>query len=216
MSTSLLRAHTPPDRGALFVVTGPSGVGKSTLIRHAMERIPGIRFSVSATTRAPRTGERDAVDYHFLTHARFDELLGREAFLEHAVVYDNKYGTLRAPIDSARDAGDSILLDVDVQGARLVKERQPDAVLVYVLPPSVASLETRLRGRATDSEAVIARRMEKAGEQLLGCPEYDYIVVNDDLETARVTFEAVILGELSRRERRGSIVKRIVEEVKAR
>lgn len=211
-----LDAFPRPDTGALFVVTGPSGVGKSTLVKYAMARIPGLAFSVSATTRAPRAGERDGVDYHFVDRARFDELLAEDAFLEHATVYGRSYGTLRAPTEAALSAGSSLILDIDVQGAEQVRTRMSGAVFVFVLPPSVAALEARLRARATDSEAIIAGRMAGVAEQLAGCGAFDYLVLNDDLQTARATFSAVLLAELSRRVRRGSWVERTMRELDER
>ncbi len=134
-----------PDKGALFVVTGPSGVGKSTLIRALMSRLPDLQFSVSATTRPPREGEVHGRDYHFLTQEGFAERLERGEFLEYATVYDRRYGTLRAPVEAAIDAGQSVLLDIDVQGARQVKQAYPGCIRVFILPPSVV-----LRGSARD------------------------------------------------------------------
>ena len=204
---------TPPDRGALLVVSGPSGVGKSTLITRLRERVSGIEFSVSATTRAPRVGEVDGRDYYFLSSERFDELLAEEAFLEHAEVYGKKYGTLAAPIERSIEGGRVVILDIDVQGARQVRRAFPKGVHVFILPPDLAVLEDRLVGRSTDSPEVIRRRMTEVGEQLLGCPEFDYVVVNDDLETASSIFEAIVLAEMSRRFRRQSVVDSVLEQV---
>lgn len=196
-----------PDRGALFVVSGPSGVGKSTLLKGAMSRIPGLAFSVSATTRGPRTGEVDGVDYHFLDDARFAELVESDAFIEYADVYDRRYGTLRAPTEAALAAGNSLILDIDVQGARNVRRRLPEAVHLMVIPPDTESLERRLRRRGTDSEEVIARRMALLAGQLGAVGEFDYLVMNDDLSTAHAAFQAVIIAELSRRSRRDGWVE---------
>ena len=199
-------AWTSPDRGALFVVTGASGTGKTTLVKAALDVIPSLRWSVSATTRAPRTGEVDGEDYRFVTHARFSELVEAGEMLEWAEVYGNCYGTLRKPVEEALAAGQSILLEIDLQGARQVKAAAPEAVLLFVLPPSVAALEGRLRGRATDSDEVIARRVREAKLQLEGAGEFDYLVMNDVLEHAHDRFQAVLLAELMRRERRPSLV----------
>lgn len=212
---AVLPGWTLPDRGGLFVVTGPSGVGKSTLIRHLLATVPGVSFSVSATTRAARLGEVDGVDYHFVSDAEFDRLAAGGELLEHARVYDRRYGTPRAPVLAALDRGHSVLLDIDVRGARQVRVALPDSVSVYILPPSVAALEERLRARGTDDPATIARRMAQVDEQLADCAAYDYLVVNDDLETAKQTFQAVFLAELSRRARRGSLL-RAVDEALAR
>jgi guanylate kinase len=196
------------DRGALFVVSGPSGVGKSTLLRAAMELVDRLAFSVSATTRARRVGEVDGVDYHFIDDTEFSRLVADDAFLEHATVYDRSYGTLRAPVEASLDRGESILLDIDVRGAAQVRERMPEGVHIFVLPPSDAALEARLRARGTDPEPVIARRMELAREQLRDCGRYQYLVVNDDLERATHELEAILIAELCRTERRASLVER--------
>lgn len=221
-------AWTMPDRGALFVVTGPSGVGKSTLIAQLMEAVPGIRFSVSATTRAPREGEADGVDYHFMDEARFAQLVEEGAFLEHARVYGRRYGTLLDPIAEALDAGESILLDIDLQGARAVRadylskvaartgREVDDAVLVYILPPSIAVLEARLRARGTDSEAIIAGRMAQVAVQLEGVGEFDYLVVNEVLAEASEALIGIFRAELLRRERRQSWVDAVRDELASR
>lgn len=200
-------AWTSPDRGALFVVTGASGTGKTTLVKAALDAIPSLRWSVSATTRGARTGEVDGTDYRFVSHERFTELVESGEMLEWAEVYGNCYGTPRSPVDDALAAGHSILLEIDLQGARQVKTAAPDAVLIFVLPPSVAALEARLRGRATDSDEVIARRVQEARLQLQGAGEFDYLVMNDVLEHAHDRFQAVLLAELLRRDRRPSLVE---------
>lgn len=202
-----------PDRGVLFVVSGPSGVGKSTLIRNAMETVPGLEFSVSATTRAPRTGEQDGVHYHFVDPDRFEQLVERDAFIEHATVYDRRYGTLREPTERALAQGRSLVLDIDVQGAAQVRRKLPEAVHVYVLPPEVAVLEERLRRRGTDGEETIRRRMTQVGEQLEGCVDFDYVVVNDDLETASATFTGILLAEMSRCTRRQRAIRSVLGQL---
>ena len=202
-----------PDRGALFVVSGPSGVGKSTLVKAAMDEVPGLEFSVSATTRSPRPGEVDGREYHFLGPEGFAERVDAGDFLEHATVYDRSYGTLRAPVEAAMAEGRSILLDIDVQGALLVKARLPECIRIYVLPPALGVLEERLRSRGT-SEAELSRRMDQVGEQLRGAPEFDYVVVNDDLDTARTVFAGIFVAELSRRERRMRAVNRVLSELR--
>jgi guanylate kinase len=201
-----LRGWRAPDRGALFVVSGASGTGKSTLLSRAMRRIPDLGFSVSVTTRGPRTGESDGVDYHFVDRARFAGLRDEGALLEHAEVYGTFYGTPRAPVEAAIEAGRSIVLDIDVQGAAQVRRSNPEAVSVFILPPSLASLRARLEARRTDSAEVIERRMREAAFQLERCGDYDYLVMNDVLDTAAAQFEAVFLAELSRRARRDSWV----------
>jgi guanylate kinase len=219
---------TLPDRGVLFVVTGPSGVGKSTLIDDLMSAVAGIRFSVSATTRAPRAGERDGVHYHFMSPEQFEARVADGAFLEHAEVYGRRYGTLLDPVLEALDEGVSILLDIDLQGARAVRRDYlraveartgrtvDDAVLVYILPPSIDVLESRLRARGTDSDEVIAGRMAKVAGQLEGVGEFDYLVVNDDLEEAKVALRGVFRSELLRRVRRQSWVSGVERQLRAR
>ncbi len=189
------------------MVTGASGTGKTTLVKEALGTFDGLEWSVSATTRAPRKGELDGRDYHFVGHGGFDELLGKDAFLETAEVYGNRYGTLRAPVEQALGRGQSILLEIDLQGARQIRTTFPEAVFLFVLPPDLETLETRLRGRSTDSEAIIQRRIADAMLQISGCGEFDYLVVNDDLATAHDCFQSVIAAELSRTSRRPSLVR---------
>ncbi len=205
-----LRSWQQPDRGALFVVSGASGTGKTTLVKEALRRMPGLSFSVSATTRPPRGGEVDGRDYHFVAPERFDAMVADDALLEWAEVYGNRYGTPRAPVDAALAAGESILLDIDVQGARQVRAHMPEAVSIFILPPDMATVEARLRGRSTDSDDVIARRMAQARQQLQGAAEADYLVVNDDLQTAHDVLQAVLVAELCRRQRRASLTARFV------
>lgn len=199
----------PPAHGAAFVVSGPSGVGKTTLVRQALRDIPGLRLSVSCTTRAPRPGEVDGRDYHFVTEDAFRAGLAAGRFLEHAEVYGNLYGTPRKELDPLAD-GTSVLLDVDVRGAAQVRAAGVAAVHVFLLPPSLAALEARLRARSTDDDATIARRMSQAAEQLAEAPRYDYVVVNDDLPTAHRVFEGVLLAELHRIKRRRRALDRVL------
>lgn len=201
------KSWTLPDRGALFVVTGASGTGKTTLVREALDIIPGITWSVSATTRPARAGETDGQDYHFVTPERFAELLDAGALLESAQVYGNQYGTPREPVEAALAQGQSVLLEIDLLGARQVKQAFAEAVMIFVLPRSLSVLEERLRGRATDSEQVIQRRLNDAMQQIAGCGEFDYLITNDDLPTAHDCFQGVLVAELQRSSRRPSLVK---------
>ena len=208
-----MRNFPRPTQGVLFVVSGPSGVGKSTLLKRVLDQVPDLSFSVSATTRDPRVGETDGVDYHFIEQERFSEMVAQGDFLEHATVYSRSYGTLAEPVRKALSMGHSILLDIDVQGARAVRQSMPEAVFIMIAPPNVATLRARLNGRNTDSDEIIAGRMAKVAQQLGAIEEYDYLVVNDDLDTAHRQMEALFLAELSRTSRHGQRVRSILDEL---
>jgi guanylate kinase len=195
--------------GALFVVSGPSGVGKSTLLKAVFAAVGGLEFSVSATTRAPREGEVDGREYHFVNPVKFADLVDQGAFLEHAMVYDRRYGTLRAPVTAALAEGRSIVLDIDVLGARQVRAALPGAVLILIAPPDVATLRERLIARGTDGADVIESRMRQVADQLASVDLYDYLVVNDELDVAIETLTAVFRAELTRVARQGARVAAI-------
>ena len=169
---------------SVFVITGPSGVGKGTLIRGLMERVPKLELSVSATTRAPRPGERDGVDYHFLTREEFNGRVKRGEFVEHADYAGRSYGTLRSELEARVRAGVPVVLEIEVQGARQVRAAMPEAVQVFIAPPSLAALRTRLVGRGTDDQAEVERRLRVAEEELTAQPEFAHVVVNDRLDEA--------------------------------
>lgn len=172
------------DRGKLLVISGPSGTGKSTVIGHLMEIRPGLEFSVSATTRAPRPGEVDGREYFFVTHERFDEMVNNGELLEHATFVGNSYGTPRSQVEQRLEQGITVILDIEVQGAAQVKASMPEAITVFLAPPSLEALEERLRGRGTETEEKILSRLETARQELLLAPTYDYTVVNDDFRRA--------------------------------
>ena len=203
----MLEGWQAPDHGALFVVSGASGTGKTTLLKAALAHVPGLAFSVSATTRAPRAGERDGVDYHFVDVPSFRGMVDRGELLEHAEVYGTLYGTPAAPVRAALAEGRSIVLDIDVQGAAQVRRALPDAVTIFIVPPSIGVIRQRLEARGTDGPDVVARRMRDAQAQLDRCGDYDYLVMNDVLPTAHVQLQAVFIAELSRRSRRGRWVR---------
>ncbi len=190
------------ERGLLIVLSGPSGSGKSTVISALMRRRGDIRFSVSATTRAPRPGEVDGVNYFFRTHEEFARMIEADAFLEHAEYVGNCYGTPAAPVEESLNAGYHVLLDIEVQGAEQVLQRRPDAVSVFLCPPSMAELERRLRGRGTDAEEKILGRLATARREYGRAKDYAYIVVNDDADTAAAELDAIITAELCRSEKR--------------
>jgi len=202
-----LQGWTKPKQGVLFVVTGASGTGKTTLVREALSRIPGIHFSVSATTRPMRKGEKDGTDYHFLSEEEFIALQNKDSFLESAEVYGNYYGTLKKPVEEALAAGDSILLEIDQKGAAQVKIKAPYAVSIFILPPDIETMENRLRNRKTDSPEVIKRRLAEAMDQLRHCKNFDYLLVNDHLLSAHDQFQAILIAELLRKERRNDWVE---------
>ena len=168
----------------VFVITGPSGVGKGTLIRLLRERVPDLALSVSATTRGPRPGEEDGLDYHFLSDAEFAERVERGDFVEWAEYSGRRYGTLRAELQRHLDAGHPVVLEIEVQGARQVREAMPEAVQIFIEPPDGDALRDRLVGRGTDDPAAIARRLAVAEEELAAAGEFQYRVVNDRLDAA--------------------------------
>lgn len=171
-------------KGNLFVLSGPSGAGKGTLVKRVLQRVPDAWVSVSATTRQPRPGEVDGRDYFFLDQPRFDELVSQGGFLEWAHVHGNSYGTLRSRVQDRIDHGSQVILEIDVQGAFQVKKAMPEAHLIFIEPPSLEELERRLRGRGTETEEVICNRMKTAEVELARKMEYDVQVVNDGLERA--------------------------------
>jgi guanylate kinase len=179
-----------------FVITGPSGVGKGTLIRGLMERVGDLELSVSATTRAPRAGERDGVDYHFLSPEEFDRLLAAGKFLEHADYAGNRYGTLRSELEDRLRAGHPVVLEIEVQGARQVREAMPEALRVFIAPPSLDALRARLMGRATDDSEEVERRLRVAEGELAAQPEFGHVVVNDRLEEALEQLTDIVTREL--------------------
>lgn len=178
--------------GHLYIVTAPSGAGKTTLVNLLLERDPGIRVSISHTTRAPRPGERDGVDYHFIGTRQFIEKVNNEEFLEWAEVHGNYYGTARRSAEEALSAGQDIVLEIDWQGARQVRHHFPNAVGVFILPPSLSTLESRLCRRATDSSATIARRLAAARDEMRHVGEFEYVIINDDLHRALDDLLAVV------------------------
>lgn len=168
------------EKGRVFIVSGPSGCGKSTVLKEVFKHYKNYHFSVSATTRAPRPGERDGVEYYFITEEKFDEMVENGEFLEHARYAHCSYGTPRGPVEAKLREGVDVFLDIEVQGARAVKAALPEAVSIFIAPPSLRVLEERLRGRATDSEEKIRLRLETARVELAEAPHYDHLVVNDD------------------------------------
>jgi guanylate kinase len=181
----------------VFVITGPSGVGKGTLISKLLDRVPELELSVSATTRARRDGEVDGRDYHFLDPAEFDRLVEEGAFLEHATYSGNRYGTLRSEVQERLQNEKSVVLEIELQGARQVRDAMPEAVRVFVKPPHPDDLRRRLEERGTDDASAIDRRLRTAAEELAAEDEFSYVVTNDDIEAAVGELERIVRGELA-------------------
>jgi guanylate kinase len=193
---------TPLQPGLLLVLSAPSGTGKTSLARRLLAELPDAIFSVSVTTRKPRGREQDGVDYHFVDVAAFQERIERGEFVEWAEVYGHFYGSSQSVVDEARARKGVAIFDIDVQGGLAIKRKQPDTVLVFVVPPAMDELERRLRDRGTDAEETIRRRMLAARSEIeRGVASYDYIIVNDDFERAYRDLHAVVIAERSRRGR---------------
>ena len=193
-------------RGRLFVIAAPSGAGKTSLVRALMERRPQLRFSVSYTTRQQRPNERPGHDYFFVTREEFERMVAQGAFLEHARVFDNYYGTARRQVEDSLAAGQDLILEIDWQGAAQIRASMPECISIFILPPSRPELERRLRGRGTDAEDVIQRRLADAAADMTHWREFDYVVVNDAFERALDELQAVVDGldpPQARRERAG-------------
>ncbi|OWY09195.1 guanylate kinase [Thioclava sp. F42-5] len=190
-------------RGLLIILSSPSGAGKSTLAKRLMSWDPTLRFSVSATTRDPRTGETDGVEYFFKTRAEFEAMVVQGDMLEHAEVFGNFYGTPKGPVEAAMGEGRDTLFDVDWQGGQQIRNSTlgKDVVSIFILPPSIAALEDRLRSRAQDSDDVIRSRMEKSLAEISHWSEYDYVLVNDDLDRAEEMLRTILTAERNRRDR---------------
>jgi guanylate kinase len=189
-------------RGLMFVLSSPSGAGKTTLSRMLVSETPALQMSVSATTRTKRPGEVDGKDYYFVDQAEFDAMLAKNELLEWATVFGNRYGTPRAPVDAALASGSDVLFDIDWQGTQQLRSRSPnDVVSVFILPPSVAALEQRLHTRAQDSDEVIRGRMKKAGDEMSHFDAYDYIVVNDNIGIAFEAVKSILRAEQLKRDR---------------
>lgn len=185
-------------RGILFVMTGASGVGKDTIRRAASDAMADVVYSISATTRPRRVGETDGVQYHFVDRERFEALVNAGAMLEHASYVGDLYGTPAAPVDAAIAGGRDVLVEVELDGARQVKVARPEAVMLFIAPPSLAELERRLRGRGTDPEIKIQKRLARAREEIRAVREFDYVIVNDEVGRAVATFRAILAAERAR------------------
>ncbi len=207
-----MRGITKKSRGELIVLSGPSGVGKSTVIAELLSNRRDIHFSVSYTTRSPRVGEADGVNYNFVTREEFERMIANNELLEYAQYVDNYYGTSLKVIQEKLEQGVDVLLDIEVQGAATVREKCPEAVLIFIIPPSLEELSRRLYTRNTDAPEIIAQRLEKARSECKESLMYDYLVVNDTVMSAAQEIQAILEAECCRVHKRAHLVKRIVGE----
>jgi len=198
-----------PKKGKLFVITAPSGTGKTAIIDIIRKKVEGIGYSVSHTTRPPRREEVNGVHYCFVVREDFEKMIEAHEFVEWAIVYDHLYGTPVSSIDSTLSSGRDLLLDLDIQGAQEIKKQFPEATLIFILPPSLKILHERLQRRSAQDDTNIALRMEKAVEEIRKCRDYDFLIINDDLNQAAREVEAIIIAQRARTERRFPLVQEI-------
>jgi guanylate kinase len=202
---------SPSAHGLALVISAPSGAGKSTLVRRLLETYPEFSFSVSCTTRAPREGEKDGREYHFLSRERFEELIGQGYFAEWAEVHGNLYGTPLESVEAILGRGGHLVFDIDVQGAAQLRSTLSSGAFVFILPPSLEELEHRLTGRGSDADGIIARRLEDASKELEHAPGFDYWIVNDDLDRAFEELCCVYKAECCRSERNPQLYERLMQ-----
>ncbi len=194
-------------KGKTFIICGPSGVGKGTVVSRLLEADPTLYFSVSATTRAPRAGEADGVHYHFLTREKFQEWIDAGDFLEHAQFVGNFYGTPRRYVDEAMDQGRDVLLDIEIQGAEQIHQKRPEAVRIYIAPPSWEELERRLTGRGTEDTEKVRSRLARGREEFAAARDFDYLVINDTVDHAVAEIRAIMTAEHCRPAERAAQIK---------
>ncbi len=197
--------------GTLFNISAPSGAGKTSLVKALMANMPELKLSISHTTRPMRSGEEDGQDYFFIDKATFKKMIAEGAFLEHADVFGNYYGTSQATVEKQLNLGHDVLLEIDWQGAAQIRERMPHVVSIFILPPSLAALEKRLTGRGQDSEEVIARRLSEAINEISHYKDYDYLIINDNFEVALKELAAVVLSQQVRLERQQHVHKTLIQ-----
>lgn len=198
-------------QGSLFIVSAPSGSGKSTLVKRVMNDLAGLKFSISHTTRPPRAGEQNGVEYFFVSREEFATMIRQDKFVEYAVVFGNYYGTSWREIETAQEWGDDVILDIDVQGAAQVKQRfGSSAPSIFVLPPSYTTLEQRLRGRSSDGDAVIRQRLEIARREIREYQKYDYVIINDEIERATEILRSIIIAHRAVQSRLKKDVEKIL------
>ena len=199
-----------PQSGNLIIVSGPSGAGKSVLASSVLQLVPGLRFSVSYTTRPPRGTERNGVEYNFVDQEKFEELIRSGELLEYALVYGNYYGTAQRFVEECLGRGEDVLLDLDVQGAQTIRQKRPDSISVFIMPPSYQLLRERLESRKLDKEYVIEQRLKIAGKEIRHYQNYDYLIINQELEASIGELKAIIIGSRCRSSFRAEYAKSIV------
>jgi guanylate kinase len=205
--------NTTEAKGRLYIVSAPSGAGKTSLVSALLEADSQVEVSVSHTTRAPRPGEQDGVNYHFVSVENFETVVSQGDFLEHAKVFDNYYGTSRVWLEQRLTAGQDVILEIDWQGAQQVRNIMPEALSIFILPPSKAALRSRLEGRGQDSEEIVARRMSEAESESSHYDEYNYLIVNDDFEQARQELCAIFFANRLEVSRQSSKYKEVLTEL---
>ena len=200
------------NKGGIFIVSGPSGSGKDTLLVELFEKCPEIKFSISSITRGMREGEKEGEKYNFISREKFESMLEKDEFLEHNVYVGNYYGTPKAPVLAASENGEDIIIEVDVNGAEQIRKKLPQAVSIFIMPPSFAELKRRLSGRGTETEEIIEQRMQSALSEIKRATEYDYIVVNDDINTAVEDIITIISGSRLMLKRQKHIIDEVLEK----
>lgn len=200
------------NKGGIFIVSGPSGSGKDTLLVELFKKCPKIKFSISSITRGMREGEKEGEKYNFISREKFESMLEKDEFLEHNVYVGNYYGTPKAPVLAASENGEDIIIEVDVNGAEQIRKKLPQAVSIFIMPPSFAELKRRLSGRGTETEEIIEQRMQSALSEIKRATEYDYIVVNDDINTAVEDIITIISGSRLMLKRQKHIIDEVLEK----
>lgn len=202
-------------RGQLYIISAPSGAGKTSLVKRLTDNLTGIAVSVSYTTREPRPGEVNGVDYQFITPAEFDEKVKANEFVEYAKVFDHSYGTSEKDLNQTLDKGIDVVLEIDWQGARQIREAFPKAASIFILPPARETLESRLRGRGQDNDEIIQKRMTKAVSEMEHYDEFDYLIINDDFDEAYFQLKSVIVAERTRLKRQTHLHKTLIQDLLA-